>query len=74
MKTKFEPTSALRTSNASSLKFGAARLRSRIARQLPRGISRDSTPRFDSSLSLFNSLWSPLRLDLLKIPVSRHRE
>ena len=66
MKTKLSP--------ASSLKFGSARLHSRITRQLTRGTSSHTPARFDSSLSLFNSLWSPLRLDLLKAPISRHRD
>lgn len=71
MKTKFQSTSGSRTS---SLKFGAARLRSRIARQLTQGTSRHTPTHFDSSLSLFNSLWSPIRLDLLKAPLTRRPE
>jgi len=71
MKTKFQPFTG---SRGSSLKFGAARLHSRITRQLTRGVSSRSAAHFDSSLSLFNSLWSPVRLDLLKMPLTRRHE
>ena len=71
MKTKFSPSFG---SDISPLKAASARLHSRITRQLTRGSSSHSAAHFDSSLSLFNSLWSPLRLDLLKAPISRHRE
>jgi hypothetical protein len=71
MKTQVQPPFSARPS---SLKLSAARLHSRIARRLTQGTSRRPAANFDSSLSLFNSLWSPLRLDLLKVPVSRHRE
>jgi hypothetical protein len=71
MKTKFPANSG---SRPSALKIGAAHLRSRLARQLTQGTSSHVPVRFDSSLSLFNSLWTPLRLDLLKVPVTRRRD
>jgi len=57
-----------------SLKLGAARSHARLARQLALTSGRPSITRFSSSNSLFDSLWSPLRLDLLKTPLTRHRE
>ena len=60
-------------SRSTSLRMGTARVHGRIARQLIRSAS-DSTPQFNSAPSLFGSLWSPLRLDLLKAPLTRYRE
>lgn len=57
-----------------SLKLGAARSHARLARQLSLTSGRLSTGRFSSSDGLFDSLWSPLRLDLLKTPLTRYRE
>ena len=71
MKTKFSSTTG---SHTSSLKLGAARLHSRISRQLTRGSFSHSAAPYGTSLSLFDSLWSPVRLDLLKAPLTRHRE
>jgi len=71
MKDKIHAASGPRTS---SLNLSVARLHSRLSRRLTRGISTRSAARFDSSLSLFNSLWSPVRLDLLKAPLTRYRE
>ena len=71
MNTPFQPTSG---ASSSSFKFARNRLSSRLDRKIIRGISTRSAARFDSSLSLYNSLWSPVRLDLLKAPLTRHRE
>jgi len=65
---------AANPSRTSSLELGAARLRSRISRQSNRGVLSRSAVRFNSSSSLFNSLWSPVRLDLLRTPLSRYRD
>ena len=67
MKTNFQ------TSRSASLKLGAARLHARLARQLTRS-SGHSSEQFASAQNLFGSLWSPVRLDLLKAPLTRHRE
>ena len=60
-------------SSSRSLKLGAARLHARIAGRLSRSSSHFSTPLI-SPPSLFDSLWSPVRLDLLKSPLTRQRE
>jgi hypothetical protein len=70
MKTKSQSSAG---SRGVSLKLGTARLHARIARQLTR-TSVHSSESFASAQNLFGSLWSPVRLDLLKIPLTRHRE
>ncbi len=52
---------------------GSARLHARLARQLSRS-SGHASDQFASNQNLFGSLWSPVRLDLLKAPLTRHRE
>jgi hypothetical protein len=70
MKTKSnQPTE----SRPRSLKLGAARLHARIAGRLSRTSSHFYTP-LVSTPSLFDSMWSPVRLDLLKSPLTRYRE
>jgi hypothetical protein len=53
--------------------LGSARSHARLARQLSRS-SGHSSDQFASNKNLFGSLWSPLRLDLLKAPLTRHHE
>ncbi len=53
--------------------LGSARSHARLARQLGRSSGNSSEP-FTSDKNLFGSLWSPVRLDLLKAPLTRRRE
>jgi hypothetical protein len=61
------------TSRSTSLKLGAARLHARITRRLVRAYGHSFT-QFDTDHNLFGSLWTPVRLDLLKAPLTRHHE
>jgi len=70
MKTSLQTLSG---SRSGSFKLGSARLHARIARQLVR-TSGHSSDQFASAQNLFGSLWSPVRLDLLKAPLTRYRE
>ncbi len=67
METKFTAT------RNPSLNLNAARTRARLARQLAFTSGRTAT-QFTAGSSLYNSLWSPVRLDLLKTPLTRYRE
>lgn len=71
MKTNFQSPSSSPLN--ASLKLGSARLHARLARQLTR-TSGHSLDQFASAQNLFGSLWSPVRLDLLKTPLTGHRE
>jgi len=56
-----------------ALKLRSARLHARIASRLSGTSGHFATP-LVSRPSLFDSLWSPVRLDLLKAPLTRYRE
>jgi hypothetical protein len=64
---------AITDSRPASLRLGRARLRARLIRQLSRA-SGHSSGQFASAQNLFGSLWSPVRLDLLKAPLTRYLE
>ena len=66
METKF-------TTRHPSLKLGTARTHARLSRQLAFTSGRTAT-QFATASSLYDSLWSPVRLDLLKTPLTRYRE
>ena len=67
METKFNPV------GGSGLNLNTARTRARLARQLAFTSGRSAT-QLSTSSSLYDSLWSPVRLDLLKTPLTRYRE
>ena len=50
-----------------------ARLQARLNRRAVRSDNRVFN-QVDTDHNLFGSLWSPLRLDLLKAPLTRHHE
>jgi hypothetical protein len=61
--------------NSNALKLGSARLHARIARRLSGETKlKLETGRLNSAHDTADSLWSPLRLDLLKAPLTRRRE
>jgi len=63
----------LNSTRSASFNVGSARLHARLARQLTR-TSGHSSEQFASAQNLFGSLWSPVRLDLLKVPLTRRHE
>ncbi|HEY4246067.1 MAG TPA: hypothetical protein VGM64_04370 [Lacunisphaera sp.] len=65
--------SKLNSPRSALFNLGSARSHARLARQLARS-SGHSSDQFASTQSLFGSLWSPVRLDLLKVPLTRHHE